>query len=78
MENAVDAVTDAQLVLKGFEVHVRRAELDGVYDNRIFISGFIVLFDRSIRPGDVITIGDKLGWVQELHARYVALASSTP
>ena len=38
-----------------------------------FISGFIVLFDRSIRPGDVITIGDKLGWVQELHARYVVV-----
>jgi small-conductance mechanosensitive channel len=38
-----------------------------------FISGFIVLFDRSIRPGDVITIGDKLGWVQELHARYVVM-----
>lgn len=38
-----------------------------------FISGFIVLFDRSIRPGDVITIGDTLGWVQELHARYVVV-----
>jgi small-conductance mechanosensitive channel len=38
-----------------------------------FISGFIVLFDRSIRPGDVITIGDKFGWVQELHARYVVV-----
>ena len=36
-----------------------------------FISGFIVLFDRSIRPGDVITIGKKFGWVQELRARYV-------
>ncbi len=34
-----------------------------------FISGFIVLFDRSIRPGDVITIGEKFGWVQELRAR---------
>ncbi len=38
-----------------------------------FISGFIVLFDRSIRPGDVITIGDKFGWVQELHARYIVV-----
>jgi small-conductance mechanosensitive channel len=38
-----------------------------------FISGFIVLFDRSIRPGDVITIGDNFGWVQELHARYVVV-----
>jgi len=38
-----------------------------------FISGFIVLFDRSIRPGDVITIGDNFGWVEELHARYVVV-----
>ncbi len=38
-----------------------------------FISGFIVLFDRSIRPGDVITIGDKFGWVQELRARYIVV-----
>lgn len=38
-----------------------------------FISGFIVLFDRSIRPGDVITIGETFGWVQELNARYVVV-----
>jgi small-conductance mechanosensitive channel len=38
-----------------------------------FISGFIVLFDRSIRPGDVITIGDTFGWVEELRARYIVV-----
>lgn len=38
-----------------------------------FISGFIVLFDRSIRPGDVISIQDTFGWVQELHARYIVV-----
>lgn len=38
-----------------------------------FISGFIVLFDRSIRPGDVISIGNTFGWVQELRARYVVV-----
>jgi len=38
-----------------------------------FISGFIVLFDRSIKPGDVITIDNTFGWVQELHARYVVV-----
>jgi len=38
-----------------------------------FISGFIILFDRSIRPGDVITIGDRFGWIQELRARYVVI-----
>ena len=35
-----------------------------------FISGFIVLFDRSIRPGDVISVDQSFGWVQALHARY--------
>lgn len=38
-----------------------------------FISGFILLFDRSIRPNDVISIGDSFGWVKELHARYVVI-----
>jgi small-conductance mechanosensitive channel len=38
-----------------------------------FISGFILLFDRSIRPGDVISIGTSFGWVQELRARYVVV-----
>lgn len=38
-----------------------------------FISGFILLFDKSIKPGDVISIGDKFGWVQALHARYVVV-----
>jgi small-conductance mechanosensitive channel len=37
------------------------------------VSGFILLFDRSIRPGDVITIDDRFGWVQELHARYIVV-----
>ncbi len=38
-----------------------------------FISGFILVFDRSIRPGDVISINEKFGWVQELHARYIVV-----
>ncbi len=38
-----------------------------------FVSGFILVFDRSIRPGDVISIGESFGWVQELHARYVVI-----
>jgi len=38
-----------------------------------FISGFILLFDNSIKPGDVITVRDKFGWVQELHARYIVV-----
>jgi len=38
-----------------------------------FISGFILLADKSIKPGDVITIGTKFGWVQELRARYIVV-----
>lgn len=38
-----------------------------------FISGFILIFDKSIKPGDVISIGDKFGWVEELHARYIVV-----
>ncbi len=45
--------------------------LQRIFSN--FISGFILIFDRSIKPGDVITIGDRFGWVQELNARYVVV-----
>lgn len=38
-----------------------------------FISGFIVIFDRSVKPGDNITVGDRFGWVQELRSRYIVL-----
>jgi small-conductance mechanosensitive channel len=38
-----------------------------------FISGFILLGDRSIKPGDVISIGDQFGWVRELRARYIVV-----
>ncbi|WP_111642523.1 mechanosensitive ion channel family protein [Marinimicrobium alkaliphilum] len=38
-----------------------------------FISGFILVMDRSIKPGDVITVGEKFGWVEELKARYVVV-----
>ena len=38
-----------------------------------FISGIILLLDQSIKPGDVISIGDTYGWVNSLNARYVSL-----
>lgn len=38
-----------------------------------FISGFILLFDSSIKPGDVITVADTFGWVVALNARYVVV-----
>lgn len=39
------------------------------------ISGLILLLDRSIKPGDVIEVGDTFGWVASLGARYVALST---
>lgn len=38
-----------------------------------FISGFLLLFDKSIKPGDVISINNKFGWVEELRARYIVV-----
>ena len=38
-----------------------------------FVSGFILIGDRSIRQGDVITIGDRFGVVKELRARYIVV-----
>lgn len=37
------------------------------------ISGFILIFERSIRPGDVLSVGDSFGEVKALHVRYVVL-----
>jgi small-conductance mechanosensitive channel len=36
-------------------------------------SGFILLIDRSIKPGDVIQIDDTFGWVNSLGTRCVSL-----
>lgn len=38
-----------------------------------FISGIILLSDRSIKPGDVIAVGETYGWVNALGARYVSV-----
>ena len=37
------------------------------------MSGFILLTDKSIKPGDVIEIGDTYGWINNLNARYVSI-----
>jgi len=37
------------------------------------VSGIILLFDRSIKQGDVITVGDSYGWVVKLGARYIVV-----
>lgn len=39
------------------------------------ISGVILLLDRSIKPGDVIQLGNTFGWITSLGARYVSLVT---
>ncbi|MDY8109586.1 mechanosensitive ion channel [Fulvimarina sp. 2208YS6-2-32] len=40
-----------------------------------FISGVIILLDRSIKPGDTISLGDTFGWIRELRARFVSVVT---
>jgi len=37
------------------------------------ISGIIILSDRSIKPGDVISLGETFGWINSLNSRYVSV-----
>ncbi|MEJ2092662.1 MAG: mechanosensitive ion channel [Syntrophobacterales bacterium] len=37
------------------------------------VSGFILLADKSIKPGDVIQMGDSYGWINFLGSRYVSV-----
>lgn len=37
------------------------------------ISGIILLLDKSIKPGDVISLGQTFGWITSLGARYVSV-----
>lgn len=45
--------------------------LQKVFSN--LISGLILLMDKSIKPGDVITVENTYGWVNKLGARYVSI-----
>jgi small-conductance mechanosensitive channel len=38
-----------------------------------FVSGIILLVDKSIKPGDVITVGDSYGWVNAMNTRCIAV-----
>ena len=38
-----------------------------------FMAGLTLLFDKSIKPGDSIEIGDTYGWVTAMNTRYVAV-----
>ena len=40
-----------------------------------FISGIIILIDKSVKPGDVIEIDDTYGWISSLNARFVSIVT---
>ena len=40
------------------------------------ISGVILLLDKSIKPGDVISLGETYGWIASLGARYVSVVTA--
>ncbi len=39
------------------------------------VSGVIILLDKSIKPGDVISLGDTFGWITGLGARYASITT---
>jgi small-conductance mechanosensitive channel len=41
------------------------------------ISGFILLLDKSIKPGDIIEVGGNVGYISSLGARYVSIDTQT-
>jgi small-conductance mechanosensitive channel len=40
-----------------------------------FISGIILLADKSVKPGDLVTIGDNFGRVSAMNTRYITVAA---
>lgn len=38
-----------------------------------YVSGFVLIFEESVRPGDFVTVGDTFGMVQALNARHVVV-----
>jgi small-conductance mechanosensitive channel len=40
-----------------------------------FISGISLLLDKSIKPGDVISVGDTFGWITSLNTRYTSVVT---
>ncbi|WP_050384659.1 mechanosensitive ion channel family protein [Bradyrhizobium pachyrhizi] len=40
-----------------------------------FISGLILLVDKSVKPGDLVTIGDNSGRISAMKTRYISVAA---
>jgi small-conductance mechanosensitive channel len=39
------------------------------------VSGFIILADKSIKPGDVVQVGETYGWINHLGSRYISVVT---
>jgi len=37
------------------------------------VSGIILLADKSVKPGDIVSVGDHFGWVTNMGARYTSI-----
>jgi len=40
-----------------------------------FVSGIILLADKSVKPGDLVTIGDSSGRISAMNTRYISVAA---
>src|SRR6188474_952385 len=40
-----------------------------------FISGIILLVDKSVKPGDLVTVGDSSGRISAMKTRYISIAA---
>jgi small-conductance mechanosensitive channel len=40
-----------------------------------FVSGVILLADKSVKPGDLVTIGDSFGRVSAMNTRYISVSA---
>ncbi|MFA5111093.1 MAG: mechanosensitive ion channel domain-containing protein [Desulfobaccales bacterium] len=47
--------------------------LQKIFSN--LISGLIILADKSIKPGDVIQVGETYGWINYLGGRYISVVT---
>jgi small-conductance mechanosensitive channel len=41
-----------------------------------FVSGVILLADKSVKPGDIVTIGDSHGQVRAMNTRYISVTGN--
>src|SRR6202008_5052552 len=71
--SAVGLTPAALTVLSGAAGGGLRFGLQKIVAN--FISGIILLVDKSVKPGDLVTIGDNSGRISAMKTRYISVAA---